>query len=333
MEEQKQPAGSPAPRPRLRIQPIPGLDNTGFVVLNPPAVSEARKTIIILGVARSGTSMVAGVLERLGVPMGHKKDNVVFEDREIARALETTEDPAAFEALVADRNAKYDIWGWKRPNAILYVQRFEERVRNPHYIITFRDFLSIASRNVISMAADFADSLFYAQNAYGRVLEFMSTTQAPCLLVSYEKALVNREALVDSLIAFAGLAPTGEQRRRAAEMVESSPQAYRVHARRYRGVLDRFQDGVLLGWARCSDNQDPIMVDVLVDDRLVSSVPADQVRPDLRKLGWGEGRYGFRIDISDHLADGREHSVRVRTQADQRDLHKSPIKVTWTKPR
>ena len=57
------------------------LDNTGFLRINWPGPPPAERTLIVLGVARSGTTMVSGALHHLGIDMGMGgKPNTVYED-------------------------------------------------------------------------------------------------------------------------------------------------------------------------------------------------------------------------------------------------------------
>jgi hypothetical protein len=51
------------------------------------AVRDGPVTVIVSGVGRSGTSMVAKVLDALGVPMGRTDGLEVFEDQDFIRAL------------------------------------------------------------------------------------------------------------------------------------------------------------------------------------------------------------------------------------------------------
>ena len=55
----------------------------------------------------------------------------------------------------------------------------------------------------------------------------------------------------------------------------------------------------VLGWAWYSPTPDePIEVEILVDDAVVRTVFADLSRPDLRAAGVGDGRHGFLWTIS-----------------------------------
>jgi hypothetical protein len=72
------------------------------------------RTYIVCGNFRGGTTAVAQLLRRAGIPMGEEMDpNSNCEDLEFQRLLlGDTLDLMALDRLVADRNAKYGIWGF-----------------------------------------------------------------------------------------------------------------------------------------------------------------------------------------------------------------------------
>ena len=90
--------------------------NLGICYLNQPAAPpSAPRTLILTGLARSGTSMLAQAVRAAGIPIGATANNVVREDTEIAAALDVG-DFAKLDALVAARDAAHQVWGFKRPN-------------------------------------------------------------------------------------------------------------------------------------------------------------------------------------------------------------------------
>ena len=91
------------------------------------------------------------------------------------------------------------------------------------------------------------------------------------------------------------------------------------------GHLDRIEGVRVLGWAWQSDlANDPIAVDLYVDDIQVSSVPASAYRPDLESAGKGNGRHAFELRLPESCFDGKSHSVRVCYQGTIVDLYGSP---------
>lgn len=131
------------------------------------------KTVVVLGMHRSGTSAVAGMLTKLGVnmgenlyppdhgnPLGHYED-VDFMDANTAilRAAggEWHNPPSDFQIrvfgaregqrvidLINDRNAKHQIWGFKDPRTCLTLPLYLPHLPNAHFIIIKRDCHEIA---------------------------------------------------------------------------------------------------------------------------------------------------------------------------------------------
>jgi len=177
------------------------LINSGIYIKNKALENSKEKTIIVLGMARSGTSMVARVLNGMDVFLGNKIDQAVFEDVEIAESLEKG-DLVSFKNLIQERNKSHKIWGWKRPNSLNHTELITKSVRNPHFIIVYRDLLSIALRNHISMDANLDESLKLSNQTYQKINEFVAKTKAPIMLVSYEKAIHRKRKFIKELANF-----------------------------------------------------------------------------------------------------------------------------------
>lgn len=78
------------------------------------------------------------------------------------------------------------------------------------------------------------------------------------------------------------------------------------------GSVDTLWDTCVSGWAADdADGDTPVQVDVIVNSRLVATVPCVTFREDLRAAGIGDGCRGFRFDPSAHLKSGR-NNLEVR---------------------
>src|SRR5690606_39609224 len=111
------------------------------------------KPITVIGTARGGTSMIAGVLTKLGVFMGDRALPPVFEDMKLSEAMES-KDLKKAQRIVAKYNEKHAKWGWKRPSSIEYLDEVDNVLLSPAYIFVFKDVFSIAQRNSISMLSE-----------------------------------------------------------------------------------------------------------------------------------------------------------------------------------
>ena len=81
---------------------IAALQNPGYFYLN-RSEPVPEKTVIVVGVPRSGTSMIASALRGIGISLGDTLDGAVMEDLELASALEAN-DQAALAFLIERRN-------------------------------------------------------------------------------------------------------------------------------------------------------------------------------------------------------------------------------------
>lgn len=62
----------------------------------------------------------------------------------------------------------------------------------------------------------------------------------------------------------------------------------------FSGHVDGVFDGVIMGWVRRDDSDEPVTVDVLADGAvLAQGLPADRPRPDVAAAGFGAGACGF----------------------------------------
>jgi len=132
-----------------------------------------EKTVVVLGMHRSGTSLIAGILEKLGVnmgkqqvgvhwsnPLGHfenidfvKMDDKILEKAggswddppESAKILELKKDQKLMKEIkeVVRRNEDV-IWGWKVPTTSLTIELYLPFLTNPHFVVCYRDPEAIA---------------------------------------------------------------------------------------------------------------------------------------------------------------------------------------------
>ena len=124
------------------------LINKGFIL--DQRSDEKGRTFIGTGLYRSGTSLVASVLQRADLFIGSDINDIVYQDEEFFRVLP----PAGLRHYSDHRRAQWRIierWGFKRP--LLWQALTAEPLRlfdAPCLIITFRDPVSVAMRTSLS---------------------------------------------------------------------------------------------------------------------------------------------------------------------------------------
>jgi len=287
------------------------LINYGFVRLNDAARGDSS-TVIVVGLPRSGTSMFASVLKTLDVFMGRVIDNAVFEDHEIADALEPDkEDKLA--ALIQARNAQHSVWGFKRPEAYKQLGRLCSLCRNPRVIVTFRDILAISLRNNIAMQLDPIKMLPNLVSQYEVLVSTIRRVPVPYLLVSYEKAMQFPDRIVSEVNDFVGAHASDAALEQAVQVIENGRPRYIQTARlQYQGHVGRFLDGLLRGWVKVQRrDQVRVHVELDLDGKIVQRKLADVYRPDVEQAGFGDGKYGFQFPIGSEVSPDTIVNVRV----------------------
>src|SRR5438309_12089516 len=130
-----------------------------------------NKALVITGMHRSGTSLVAQWLHRCGLHLG---DEVLgpaignteghFEDIDFVYLHEdilqthllphsgllehavsklTYAEIEAMELLILKKNSKQEEWGWKDPRTCLFLSHYRSLLSSACYLIIFRDYSSV----------------------------------------------------------------------------------------------------------------------------------------------------------------------------------------------
>ncbi|MCB1876962.1 MAG: hypothetical protein KDH88_13395 [Chromatiales bacterium] len=306
---------------------IKKLINRGISLLNwqdPPE----QMTLIVVGTARGGTSLAAGVLHHLGVFLGDTAADPVFEDTRLALALEEGR-LSDFRQIAREYDQAHAVWGWKRPSSLFHLNTLLKELRNPVFIFLFRDAFSVASRNSLSVGSELVQSMANTLDEYQRIVRFIQKKQPVGMLVSYDKALRNKEEFVDGL---AGLLPgeiSAGQREQAQAFITPNPTAYLLATRQDRiiGSLDLVDAQRVAGWASYPDSTDRVTVDAFLNGEPLGQAVADQFREDLKPASVSvDGHSAFEILIPEGVELRSGDSVTVRARGDLVDLPNSP----WT---
>ena len=192
------------------------------------ASSPAQKTFIVFGVPRGGTTMVARVVEKLGVVMGTNLP-LNYEDHEFnydKMSDELKQDPEQMARglmrAINRRNNRFDVWGWKYPRVHLYLPKIIKHVRNPHLICVFRDPVASALRPLSRRQSPKNPSPLIPTKVVKQHLDWQTRNiqlihklSLPSFLCSYEKSIADPASFVGELASFIG-APDDAERLDAA---------------------------------------------------------------------------------------------------------------------
>ncbi len=298
---------------QTRHEQIRPLVNTGYVFGNDERNNASIGCTVVLGGARSGTSLIAGTLHHLGVYMGDKATPPVFEDVHLSGALESR-NLDLVRQTVHNYSEIYSNWGFKRPNAIDYFKLLESELPERRYIFVFRDILATANRNRLSVGLDIVKGLNRALDDNGTLVRRLQSTSSAWMLCSYDKILRRPEEFVKTVIGYANLQPGDNQVRKALEFIRPDPVDYIDSSRNTRamGKLDRVSAQLVAGWAKYVNRDIDPVVELIVNDELVDRQKATELREDIKNASrHPTGCCGFRFRLSEALQPGDRVEVRV----------------------
>jgi len=144
-----------------------------------------KRTYLVIGLGRSGTTIVCSILNYLGVYLGAEVEDSNLEDSRLAVALEI-QDIAGVQEIIDDYDSHHSLWAFKRPNMVNIAGNLEHLFRNPHYIFVHRDLFAISLRNEISIGRKLPEGLKNAMASWQRMHQLIETTKAPSLHLSFE---------------------------------------------------------------------------------------------------------------------------------------------------
>ena len=209
-------------------------------------------TYIVLGMHRSGTSAVAGMLDRLGVRMGPKQARGDWVGRHWSNPMGHFENPdivwlnglilnydgtGVHEDLVWDqiparargfapqiervlRSTEGELWGWKDPWSVFTVEEFLPHVHDPKFIFVFRDPDQVAA-SLFRRDGTGAEESRRVTARFAQELEAIGARhpQIPRLNLRFEDVTNHPADVIARLVEFAQLSPTPEQRQAALSLI------------------------------------------------------------------------------------------------------------------
>jgi len=209
------------------------------------------KEIIILGMHRSGTSMLSGMLDRLGIamgedqpgrqvsnPMGHFEDGDLLSLNELILSQTggswDNPPPAAqiqnqaallddkIQKIIFDKqdaNQDQD-WGWKDPRTCLTINLYLPYLRNPYIIWSQRDPDSISSSLWVRNKMPEHQAKKLTEHYQQQISDFLRDhPEVPVLRISYQDVIDQPETWINKVVNFLDLEVDEDQLVRAAEFI------------------------------------------------------------------------------------------------------------------
>ena len=310
------------------------LTNKGFHIIGEKHEDTAKKTIVVVGLARSGTSLIAGALSHLGVYMGAMAKPPVFEDINLSSAVENKNHDRVRQ-IIDTYNSSYKLWGYKRPASLQNLSFLHNYFRNPCYLIIFRDIFSIANRNRISVQADILKNMSVSLKEYDAIVSFLKKERPRALLTAFDKALNNKEEFIHHLISFCGLSPDSASVKAAISFISPNPKDYLNASRitRTKGKIEKADSMSVSGWARYINDERPAEVGLFIEDELIAKTVADRFAQHLvnQKIH-SSGKCCFVFEqLPENWLQGKDQ-FRVKVMDDIQDLENSPYLIKHKNP-
>ncbi len=305
------------------------LINNGVVVIGDPSMAKTNATVVV-GTARGGTSMVAGSMAILGVFMGDQARAPVFEDTRLSDCFENNRIDDAIN-VASEYSEAHNKWGWKRPSSIDRLGDVPQIFGDTRYIFIYKDVMSIANRNSISMLSDLLPGMQRALAQYAKTLEFLRSRPLYAMMVSYEKAMSNPSNFVNELIKFLNIEPTKDQFQGALDFIVPNPAGYLDASRitKAEGRLGGIVGRKVYGWARLVHSKSHATVEIYINDIKVGIVEANIRLQDLFDK-YGQN-CGYEYEMPEELSVYDGDIIRARVSNEVCDLENSQLEFKLNK--
>ena len=308
-------------------------ENKGFYIINKSSENSSRnKSVGVLGLAKSNTKTLSKVISDLGVDTETEKLKTI-DDQLFIQMVEKSSSSEDVLKYIKIRNKSSNIWGFHRAKALNYIADMEDKFPNPHFILLYNDPCLTAINRSRNIDNKFIENLSLVARQHKKLDLFLNKVKSPCLIVSHEKATLNPQVFIDSLNQFLDLNPDQNQVQKAIETLKSKNlNTVKIASlSKYIGAVDPIKNGILKGWALKKGDENATWVNITINNKLIISLCANEVRKSLNRKGIGKGNHGFKIDISKYIPNKGLLEIFVTHKSSQDPLNNSPIKYNCQK--
>ena len=120
--------------------------------------------------------------------------------------------------------------------------------------------------------------------------------------------------------------------RAARQFVRQNAEEYLLTSRSWIGAgrMEQVAPRQVFGWATMRGKEEPVRVELWVNDRCVADMDADLMRDELKGKAHPTGRCGFHFKLPDDAMLKEGDIVRARIRGEVKDLNGSPREFTST---
>lgn len=312
-----------------KTKSINDLQNKGVIEIGEDNHNQC-KTIIIIGCARGGTSVCAGILNELGIYTGKGSTSPIFEDTYLANKIEGG-DIQATKSIISKYNDEHKIWAYKRPSSLEHIEMINSLARNPFFIFIFRDIASVSIRQNDTTESKHIELLEQTLDTYKRIVSFIKTKEPSGLIVSYEKLITLKEPFITALTS--KLNPNTFPKsdiERATKYIEPNSKEYlkTLNNSNYQGHLDYHNPTKISGWAKKKGSNRQIYVRIYINNKFYRESKASLYREDIKHAGiHPTGECGFEVKQDNTGILNINDSISVQFEDSSIELPNSPQKI------
>jgi hypothetical protein len=186
--------------------------------------TQNHRTIIVAGVARSGTSLVTHTLHNLGVYLGEKLTPGSFEDLDFARKIKSSSPD--LKQTVSSRNIAHQHWGFKLTSGFDELLIHPTIFDSPIVLVPIRDVTAILKRRNMARDKSLEDQFSGLVKQQTQLFDFLEKAPYTQFIFSYQQAINDPEKFVQQLIECIGLSVTEGQLKDAVEGVSANTNTY-----------------------------------------------------------------------------------------------------------
>lgn len=184
------------------------------------------ETVIVLGVGRGGTSLVAGTLRCLGISMGEDPHPAKHEWSPVVYTPERQVNVPATRRNVEAMNAAHPLWGWKSPADLFVVDALLPLLRGPAFLIVTRDLVNVTLSSQKYDGTPPEIGFYEAAIVYRLIADRMRFWPYPAAVVPFQEILENADEFVEFIASFLQITPTAEQKKGALAFNKPGSNAY-----------------------------------------------------------------------------------------------------------
>lgn len=191
-----------------------------------------NKTVIVLGLACSGTSIVAGILHCLGIEMNPADNPLLgypygsFEDEElqeitnlltnervrIRKDIKKKDVIKSLKDLINTRTDKSPLWGFKSALTYRCLDDLMAFIKNPHFVVVFRNILANAMSYMRMQAKNYGQTIdideaikTISDETFLLTSSIVKYNTVPRIYLEHEKIELNYMKIVIDLANFIGI--------------------------------------------------------------------------------------------------------------------------------